>query len=708
MELPLWNFLQKRLEYRVEKRQDPMTESIRNIGIIAHIDAGKTSTSERFLYYSGKTHKLGEVDSGNTVMDYLDEERQRGITIVSASASFEWKLGERSHLVHLIDTPGHIDFTAEVERCLRVIDGAVVIFSGVEGVEAQSEKVWRQSEKYSLPKIAFINKLDRFGASFKRTLEQMKRKFPAKRVVPLQIPVGEEDSLSGVLDLVGLRTLRFAGDDGSAVVAEPVAAGDGPAGIWRDEMVSSLSDFSDPISEEFISSGSVSEDLLRREIRRLVIEGKIVPVLCGSAKRNIGIQPLLDAVLLYLPGPSERGGFHAFNPKTNEEMECSVADPEFRGLVFKIIASSSGDLLYMRTYSGKIKAGDTLLNPRTGEKVRGKRLLRLYARNVEQVEEAGPGDIIGVVGPSNTSTGDTLCSLHKPVSLERIVFPEPVISMAVEARSSKDKDRLEFALQTLCREDPTLFWKKSEATGQMILSGMGELHLEVSAHKLRDEFHMDFRSGEPQVAYRETLLEPCEVDGVFDRVIGENRFYAAVRVGFEPVMRLEEGIESSNAMRNAQAIPSSWTRSAEENLMNGLKTGGNWGYPLVYVRAKLLDISGNESTNDAAVAGATLDAVAKAVKTGTRILEPIVKLEITSPEQNIGDINGFLQAKRAVILGMESLPEVKRLVCEVPLSEMFGFSKSLPKLSGGRASFTMEPCGYQEVSLEVLEKKAGM
>ncbi|HPN84950.1 MAG TPA: GTP-binding protein [Victivallales bacterium] len=684
-----------------------MFEKIRNIGIIAHIDAGKTSTSERFLYYSGKTHKLGEVDSGNTVLDYLDEERKRGITIVSASASFEWRLSGEGHLIHLIDTPGHIDFTAEVERSLRVIDGAVVIFSGVEGVEAQSEKVWRQSEKYKLPKIAFINKLDRFGASFERTLTQMRKKFPAKKIIPLQSPLGEENTFNSVLDLISGEKIIFNGEDGSKLSREKCDRTDAGFHKWHNEMLSSLADVSDKIAEEFINNGEVGAELLRCEVRRLTISGQVVPVFCGSAKKNIGIQPLLDAVLLYLPNPSERGNFSAFNPKTNEEIKCSVGDSEFRGMIFKIIASASGDLLYMRTYSGKIKVGDSLINPRSGEKVRVKRLLRLYSKNVESIEEAGPGDIIGIIGPSNTFTGDTLCSIHKPLSLDRIIFPEPVISMAIETRISKDKDKLEFALQTICREDPTLFCKKNEATGQLILSGMGELHLEVSAHKLKDEFHVDFRCGEPQVAYRETLTEACDVEGVFDRVIGETRYFASVEISFQPAMRIEDGLETSTAIRNPQNIANSWIKSAEETLLNGLKTGGNWGYSLIYVKAVLKSISGDESTNDSSVAGAVLDAVSKAVKKGTKILEPVVKLEIISPEQYIGDINGFLQSKRAVILGMESMPELKRLLCEVPLSEMFGFSKSLPKLSGGRASFTMEPCGYQEVALEVLEKKAG-
>lgn len=685
-----------------------MLENIRNIGIIAHIDAGKTSISERFLYYSRKTHRLGEVDSGNTVMDYLDEERARGITITSATASFEWTSENQKFLIHLIDTPGHIDFTAEVERSLRVIDGAIVIFSAVEGVEAQSEKVWRQSDKYNLPKIAFVNKLDRTGASFIRTLRQMEKKFPAKRIIALQHPIGEENFLEGVIDLVRNKIIRFGGDDGALVNETEIPKNDENFKKIFDEMISSLSDFSDKIADEFLNFGEVRTDLLFCEIRRLVIEGKIVPVFCGSAKKNIGVQLLLDAVTRYLPNPADRGKFPAYNPKNNELVECSCDDEEFRALVFKINALPSGDLLYLRTYSGKLRVGDTLLNPRTGERVRGKRLLRLFAKNIEAIDECGAGDIIGLIGPSNVFTGDTLCSVHKPLLLERINFPEPVISMALEPKNSKDKDKLDISLNMICREDPTLFYKKNDATGQMILSGMGELHLEVSANKLRNEFHLQFRCGEPQVAYKETLASALETEGVFDKIIGDNRYYASVKISFEPDMKLEKGLETSSLIKNKEGIPLSWMKVAEDTLLNSLKTGGNWGYPLFYVRAAIVQINVNESTNESAVSAAVIDSVNKAIKTGTKILEPIVKVEIISPEQYVGDISGFLQAKRAMIQGIENLSDLKRMLCEVPLSEMFGFSKSLPKLSGGRASFTMEPCGYQEVDLSILEKKASL
>ncbi len=681
--------------------------SIRNIGIIAHIDAGKTTVTERILYYSGKTHRLGEVDSGNTVMDYLEEERERGITIVAAAASFEWKRAETPNLIHLIDTPGHIDFTAEVERSLRVIDGAAVIFSGVEGVEAQSEKVWRQSAKYNVPKIAFINKLDRSGASFKRVLDEIKSKFTASRITAFQIPIGLESDLKGVIDLVQMKSISFQGDDGSQVCYGPIPDEMATeAESAREEMLSAIADLSDTVAEFYLSEEDVPPETLKSEIRKLVIANKLVPVFTGSAKRNIGIQPVLDAVCDYFPSPDDRNIYPGISPKTGEHVEIRNSDPAFCGLVFKLIASGSADLLYMRTYSGTLKLNDTLVNTRTNEKVRIKRILRLYAKNVESVEEIGPGDIIGIIGPSNTFTGDTLCAVNRPILLEKIVFPEPVISIAVEPKSSKDKDRINSTLEMLCREDPTLSVKRNEATGQNLVSGMGELHLEITCNRIRNDFHLEARFGVPQVAFRETLKAETEITGIFNRTIGEKEYYAEARIRLTPVARLEKGIEVVNNIKNKNSLPNSWISTAVETLGNGLRTGGNWGYPLIYIRGELLEISGSsDKTIDSSIAGAVLEALQTAIRqTGTILLEPIVQVDIISPEEVIGEITGYLQARRAVIHKIDTLPDAKHLSSEVPLSEMFGFSKALPKLSGGRAAFSMEPCGYQEISAQDLDR----
>ena len=685
----------------------PTLEAIRNIGIVAHIDAGKTTTTERFLYYSGKTHRIGEVDSGNTVMDYLEEERERGITIVAAAAAFNWSSSTLSDaVIHLIDTPGHIDFTVEVERSLRVIDGAVVIFSAVEGVEAQSEKVWHQSDKYNVPKIAFINKLDRLGASFPRVYEEICSKFTEVTPCALQLPVGEESGLSGVIDLVKMELLTFEGDDGSEVNHAPIP-GDlqEAAATAREALIAGISEHSDDIAELYLEEQPVPEELLIREIRRAVLANSIVPVFTGSAKKNIGIQPLLDAVIEYLPSPADRPEISAVNPKSGKKMTVSVSDSDFAGIVFKLVAGESADLLYLRTYSGSLHISDTLYNPRTGEKVKIKRLLRLYSKNIEPVEEAGPGDIVGIIGPSRTVTGDTLCSVNRPVLLEEITFPEPIISMAIEPASGDGRDRLDAVLELICREDPTLDLRIHEATGQRILSGMGELHLEINCHRIRDEFKVKARFGMPQVAFRETIIKPSELTGVFSKTMGEQEFFAEVALNLTPVPKLDSGISVEHTVPGD--IPKTWTEAAVNALCDGLKTGGNRGYPLIYIKGTVTSIKGDpDRTNEASIAGAVLNALHEAVSRGTKLLEPLVKLDIIAPENVIGEITGYIQSRRAIIHGIENIAASKRLSCEVPLAEMFGFSKALPKLSGGRAAFSMEPCGYQEISASDLEKLA--
>ena len=678
---------------------------IRNIGIIAHIDAGKTTLTERFLYYSGKTHKIGDIDSGNTVMDYLDEERSRGITIVAAAASFPWD----NKLYHLIDTPGHIDFTAEVERSLRVIGAAIVIFSGVEGVEAQSEKVWRQSNNHHVPKIAFINKLDRMGASFDRVLNEIQNKFSGIKAAAFQLPVGIESSFSGVIDLITMKYLMFNEEDGSKVEELDIPKDHAEKALEaKDEMLSNIAELSDKIAEYYLEEKEPPVDLLKKEIRKLVISNRLCPVFAGSAKLNIGIQPVLDAVTDYLPSPEDMPVYKGITLKNHEETEINIHDHNFCGLVFKVVASETSDILYMRTYSGKLTTDMTILNARTKEKLKIKRILRLYAKNIEAVNEVGPGDIVGLVGVKNTTTGDTLCSVGHPVLLEGLTFPEPVISLAVEPRFSNDKDKLFSALNLLQREDPTLTVKIHESTGQFILSGMGELHLEVNCHRLKDEFHLDVRHGAPRVVYRETIKEGGTFTGTFNKVIGEKEFFAEVIFRLEPIPRLKNGLEVNLNIKNKGSLPNAWINTAEETLNNGLKTGGNWGYPLIYIKGTILEIIGTpEKTSEGAVAGAIIDGINNAVRAGTKLLEPITKLEIMSPEASVGEITGYLQSKRAIIHSIHTLPDIKHLSCEVPLSEMFGFSKALPKLSGGRASFNMEPCGYQEISLENLNKIQG-
>ena len=670
---------------------------IRNIGVIAHIDAGKTTLSERFLFYSGKTHRIGDVDCGNTVMDYLDEERSRGISITSAAASFAWN----DTLVHLIDTPGHIDFTAEVERSLRVADGAVVIFSGVEGVEAQSEKVWKQSDHYQVSKIAFVNKLDRSGASFSRTVDNIRRVFSGILPLPLQIPFGEESGLRGVIDLITMKLLLFSGNDGGIVETADIPAECAEsAAAAREAMLSVLADLDDAIAEAYLEERQPDPDYVRGLVRKLTVASRVCPVLCGSAKRNVGVQPLLDAIGYYLPSPDDRPEVNGFTAD-GDGVTVRIDDHNFYALVFKLIAGGGADLLYMRIYAGSVGINDTLWNPRAREKTRVKRILRLYAGSVEAIDSASAGDIVGIIGPAGVCSGDTLCCVNRPLLLSRIDFPEPVLSIAIEPRSAKDRPRLDACLAVLCREDPTLSMSVHEATGQTLLSGMGELHLEVTTRRIETEFHLEARYGKPRVSYRETLSSPCNVSGVFDRMIGNKQLHTEALLEFrlrkDAVPPLVE-IAASNP-----AIPTRWFDTARRTLEDGLRTGGVNGYPLIQLEVVLRELRGDQdNSSEPSVAGAVLDAISQAVRLGTAVLEPLMRLDITAPEDSIGEVSSYLQARRAVIREIVTEPHGDtRLCCEAPLAEMFGFSKALPKLSGGRGSMTMEPCGYQELPQEV-------
>lgn len=671
-------------------------DKIRNIGIIAHIDAGKTSTTEGFLYYSGLTHRYGSIDDGTTVMDFLPEERARGITIAAAAATIPW----RDCMIHLIDTPGHIDFTAEVERSLRVIDGAVVIFSAVEGVEAQSEKVWRQADNYGVPKIAFVNKMDRIGASFERTIEQIDAKF-GNCALPVYLPNGEESGFTCVVDVIRRELVTFSGERNSETHREPLP--DDYADAWQtahDALLERLSDHSDEIAELYLAEEEIPEELIRREIRRLTLARKVVPVYVGSAKKNLGVQLLADGVIDFLPSPLDVPPHKGFLTKTDEETDipCDATKP-FAGLIFKVNASTTADLFYLRIYSGRLKSNDTLLNSRTGEKLRTRQIFKIYAKSTEVIEEAGPGDIVGLAGLKNCGIGDTLCDPKRPVALEKISFPEPVISMVVEPKMSKDKDKLDEILDLLCREDQTLRRSTAEDTGQRLLSGMGELHLEVSLKRVATDFNCDIRIGEPRVAFRETLLGETTEHVVFERAIGDQQVYAEVTVAFRPLPPGEQFFDIRNEVRTPN-IPKAFMAAAEHALLDGLHTGGLHGYPLIYVGATIQDIRfSQELTTEGAVVGAVLQAIDQALNhSGTVILEPLMHLEVLTPEDTVGEVSVYLQPRRAVIHDIETLGPMKKIVCEVPLAEMFGFGKALPRLSGGRGSFSMEPSGYQPMN----------
>lgn len=686
---------------------DPL-DKIRNIGVIAHIDAGKTSTSEGLLFFSGRTHRYGNIDEGTTVLDYLEEERMRGITIVAAAATLPWD----GHLIHLIDTPGHIDFTAEVERSLRVIDGAVVVFSGVEGVEAQSEKVWRQASHYRVPRLAFVNKMDRIGADFERVVQQIQEKF-GKIAIPIQCPAGAENGFQGMIDLLTMEQIRFGGDKNDVVERGPIdETWQAEAARWREAMIERLADHDDELAMLYLEGAEISEAQLRVLLRRLTIANTVVPVLCGSAKKAMGLQPLLDAVVAYLPSPLDIQEIPAFLVKDNVPTVVHP-DPQapFSGLVFKVIAEKTADLLYLRTYSGTLKSGATLLNPRTGEKIRIRQLFKVYAKSTESVEEVGPGDIVGIMGVKGCGTGDTLCDVFKPVYFEKIVFPEPVISMALEPRYTKDKDKLDEALELLCREDPTLSRSIHEETGQRILSGMGELHLEIKVKRISSDFNVETRVGEPRVAYRETFRTASSQHVTFIRQLGDAEVFAEVRLSLRPMPQGQEFFKIENKLRNRKLLPNAMVLAAEKALSDGLKTGGAYGYPMIYVAAELQElVLDSARSTEGAVAGAVLQAINQAISdTGTTILEPMMKLEVTVPENCLGEVSMYLQPRRAVIAEMqEAGPGVRKMLCTVPLAEMFGFGKALPRLTGGRGAFSMEPCGYQPVDAQTMAQKFGL
>ena len=671
-------------------------KAIRNIGIIAHIDAGKTTVSEKFLYLAGKSHSVGSIDEGTTVLDFLEEERRRGITISSAAASFKWQYFNQNYLIHLIDTPGHIDFTAEVERSLRICDGALVIFSGVEGVEAQSEKVWLQSENYHIPKIAFINKLDRLGASFERCFKQITNKFKAAKPLLISMPAGEEKDLSAIIDLIKMEAIYFTGDNGKNINYKNIPDRyKGKALFYRDILIQNLADYDDEIAEAYLDNKILDEKIISQAIRKLTFENKIVPVLCGSAKKSIGIQPLLNAVIKYLPSPEINNQIKTLNSDGSFKEKIRISNPIFSALAFKITAGESSSLIYLRTYSGQIKTGDTIQIARTGKKVKIKKIFRLYAKQFEEITHVGPGDIIGITGNYEIKTGDTICSFNKKIFLEKISFPEPVMSIAIEAKSIKDKEKTTNALRLLCKEDPTLFLKKNEATDQSILSGMGELHLEIALHRLAKEFHLQTRHGKPRVAYRETIEKEQTITGHFQKIINSVELNTSIDISFTPNNEIQGNIVENLLPNN---IAKSWQKAAFECLENSLNSSGNLGYSLTKIAAKIKAIKGTlENTSEISIAAATTDAFRKMLLQGTIMLEPLMKLEIIAPENYIGDISSYLQPKQATILAIEQLDQAKKIQCTVPLAEMFGFSQALPKLTGGRGSFSMEPAGYKKL-----------
>lgn len=680
--------------------------SLRNIGIIAHIDAGKTTVTERMLYYAGFTHKMGEVDKGTTVTDFLEEEQQRGITIQSACVTFRWK----RVTINLIDTPGHVDFTAEVERSLRVLDGGIVVFSAREGVEAQSETVWRQADKYHVPRLAFINKLDREGADFFRTLEEIENRLGC-RPVAVQLPVGSgpphfQNPFRGLIDLVAMKQLTWVPEtEGREYLAAEIPSTlREEAELWRGQMLDRLSMYSDELTELLLAEQPVPAELIESVLRQATIHNLVVPVLCGSALDRIGIQPLLDAVAKYLPSPVDIPPVEGKDPKTGKTI-YRKADPSepFCGLVFKVQAERHGDLDFVRVYSGRLKAGSRVYNPGKDKKENVPQLWRILADDRHQVPEVEAGDIIGIAGMRHSVTGDTLCDAKHPILLEPIAFPETVISMAIEPENAVERKKLADVLEMLKRQDPTFHARESEETGQTIISGMGELHLEVITHRLVRDFGLNVRVHKPRVSYRETIERAVEVTGRCHRNVAGQMLFAELTIRMEPFGQGTKRVVV--CVDPAVALPPAFLNAALEVLSEQGEGGGMLGYPLMNVRITVRGGKTHETeSTELAFRLAARDAFDRGLREGgVVLLEPLMRLEVTTPEEHLGEIVNDLQQRRAEITHTCHRGPMTVIEAQAPLASLFGYANAVRSLSQGRATYTMEPYSYGPAPREVLQ-----
>jgi elongation factor G len=684
------------------------TKHIRNIGIIAHIDAGKTTLTERILYLTGRTYKVGEVDEGTAVMDWMQQERERGITITAAATTCQW-LG---HSINIIDTPGHVDFTAEVERSLRVLDGGVVIFDAVAGVEPQSETVWRQADKYQTPRICFINKMDRMGADFYHTVAMIKERLAAM-ALPIQLPVGAERAFEGTIDLVENKAWIFPSDinlqpQESAIPGEYREK----AQKERQMMIERLAEVDESLATIYLEGADIQAPEIKMALRRATLANKVVPVLCGTALRNKGIQPLMDAVVNYLPCPLDMPPVQGVDPRRGEELvrPASLSAP-FSALAFKVVSDPfMGRLVYLRVYSGKAQSGVQVLNPTRGKRERLGRLLRMHANYREDIGEIGCGDIAATLGLKNTLTGDTLCQSSHPIILESISFPETVISIAIEPKTKADQDKVSDALNKLREEDPTLIVALNQDTGQTILSGMGELHIEVAIERILREFNVTARIGKPQVAYKETISQPVKAEGRFIKQTGGRGQFGHVWVQFEPKER-GGGFEFIDRVRGG-VIPKGYIPAVEAGIREAMGSGTLGGYPLVDIKATLYDGSSHQvdSSEMAFKMAGALALKEAACKGKSVLLEPIMKMEVATPEQFLGDILGDLNSRRAHITNIEVRGDARLVHCFVPMGDTFGYATCIRSLSQGRATYSMEFDHYQEVPPSLTQQlitKAG-
>ena len=672
-------------------------ERVRNIGIMAHIDAGKTTTTERILYYTGRTHKMGEVHEGAAVMDWMAQEQERGITITSAATTAFW----RDFRINIIDTPGHVDFTVEVERSLRVLDGAIAVFDSVAGVEPQSETVWRQADRYRVPRIAFMNKMDRTGADFFAAMQSMVDRLGA-RPVPVQLPIGQEEHFRGVADLVEMRAITWADDLGTKMdVGEIPPELAEQAQEYHHQLIDAVADHDDELMETYLlDEESVTPEMLKRALRAATLDITVTPVLAGSAFKNKGIQPLLDAVVDYLPSPLDVPPIHGIDPRTENELSRRPAlDEPFSALVFKVMSDPYvGKLTYFRVYSGQVKAGDRVMNTTTGKTERIGRILQMHANHREEREEIGAGEIAAVVGIKQSTTGDTLAVDTAPIRLESMEFPEPVISVAIEPKTKADQDKLSGGLQRLAEEDPTFRVRSDEETGQTLISGMGELHLEIIVDRLLREFSVDANVGRPQVAYRETFGRPVgSVEGRFVRQTGGRGQYGHAVINAEPT-EPGDGYEFLDKIVGGK-IPREYIPSVDLGIQEAMESGVLAGYPVVDVRIELVDGSYHEvDSSEMAFKVAGSMAFKNAMqRSKPKLLEPVMAVEVVTPEEYLGDVMGDLNARRGRVEGLEPRGNAQAIRARVPLATMFGYATDLRSTTQGRATFTMQFDRYEEV-----------
>ena len=683
-------------------REFPL-QRVRNIGIMAHIDAGKTTTTERILFYTGKTYRMGEVDEGAAVMDWMEQEKERGITITSAATTCYWQ----EHQINIIDTPGHVDFTAEVERSLRVLDGAIVILCGVGGVEPQSETVWRQADKYRVPRIAFVNKMDRVGADYENALLMMRSRLGANAVA-IQVPVGQGEMFAGIIDLIEMNYRIYQEETlGATFEDHPIPESFRElARKKREGLLESLSDYDDKLMENFLNEKPIEPVDIKKALRKACLDAKIVPVLCGAAFKNKGVQKLLDAVVDFLPSPLDLPAVRGIDPESGKTEIREVSEDEpFSALAFKIVSDPFvGRLTYLRVYSGRVKVGTTVLNSNTGEKLRLTRLLMMHANQRGEIGEIFTGDIAAAVGLKNTSTGNTLCDRKHPIILEKMDFPEPVVSVAIEPKTKLDQDKLSESLSKLADEDPTFKVSLNEETGQTIISGMGELHLEILITRLLREFRVKANVGKPQVAYKETISIPVESEGKFIRQSGGKGQYGHVKIRLEPLPKDEKFVFEKEI--KSGIIPREFFPAIEKGIKEAMENGVLAGYPMINIKVTLYDGSYHEvdSTELAFKISASMAFHDGARKALPKLLEPMMEVEVIVPEEYMGDVIGDLNARRGNILGIHPRTDAQVISALVPLSEMFGYATRLRSITQGRALFSMEFSRYEEMPENISEK----